>query len=441
MPATTPGDRLTISIVAGLVVERDAISNICRQQLRAVERRLERDGVPYAVRVYAAGSDVEDSRIRLTSDPAGLIADEHFLASDLIVYQFGIYHPLFDSILFAPRPARVVVCYYGVTPPGCVRPSERGVIFRSYEQAVNLHCADLVVTGSRHLHRELLGMGVPPEKLAHNPYCVPFRAGEGVPEKAWARDRLRLVYVGRYAPAKGLWELLRAVDRVRRTLPVELTMVGTRRFTEPGFLEEMADFIRERRLGDSVRCHFDVPEGELLAHLRAADVLVIPSYHEGFCVPVVEAMSAGCFVVCSDAGALPETSGGLGLVCPAGDAEALAARLGEFAARWREGVVPTGRGPMSYAEWRRAAAEHLRTFARENFERTFTGLLFEGLRPTGDEARSGLSARRRELLAELRRPGAQAPAPRPADERLRGVIREGYRPRTGYAKFAPRRGA
>ena len=66
--------------------------------------------------------------------------------------------------------------------------------------------------------------------------------------------------------------------------------------------------------------------------LRRADVLVVTSEHEGFCVPVVEAMSAGLPVVAFDQGAVPEVLGGAGVLVSDKDPYALAAAIGALLA-------------------------------------------------------------------------------------------------------------
>lgn len=87
-----------------------------------------------------------------------------------------------------------------------------------------------------------------------------------------------------------------------------------------------------RRLGVSDRVHVlgRVPEAELDELYRAAVALVFPSSYEGFGNPALEAMSAGCPVVVSDAGALPEVVGGAGLVAPVGDVTAIAAAVSKI---------------------------------------------------------------------------------------------------------------
>lgn len=53
----------------------------------------------------------------------------------------------------------------------------------------------------------------------------------------------------------------------------------------------------------------DLSEGELVQIYNAVDLLVYPSFHEGFGLPVLEAMACGCPVVCSNVSSLPEVAG------------------------------------------------------------------------------------------------------------------------------------
>jgi len=73
----------------------------------------------------------------------------------------------------------------------------------------------------------------------------------------------------------------------------------------------------------------NVSDAALAALYRDAALLLFPSLCEGFGMPVLEAMSLGCPVVCADAPALLEVAGGAALSAPARDPEALAARCRE----------------------------------------------------------------------------------------------------------------
>jgi glycosyltransferase involved in cell wall biosynthesis len=417
---------LTVSMITGVVVPRDAISNVCREQMEAIARygRLHRR--PIDLKVYACHADVPDSRIVMTTDPAAVAADPHFLASDLVLYHFGIYYPLFDSIHGAPRTAKTVVTFYGITHPGLLAPGLHETIYRSFQQGVNLHAADQILITSRFLARELERMGVPADKVT--PIFLPG-SFERLPDQAGRQPpgpTLRLVYVGRFVAAKGVLDLLKAVHALRNTAgrPVRLDLVGSGTFSDQAYLAGLREFVAAHGLEAEAHFHLDADDAELARLLLGADALVIPSFHEGFCVPVIEAMACGCFVICSDAGALPETSGGLGRLFPVGDAEALAARLAEFARAADKGGYVTEGGFVPRAEWQARARSYSAGFARPRFQERFWSAVLEGLALPDEEVRRCLTRARSELLAGLRAAGTAPCAGRAIYTRVAGALAE-----------------
>jgi glycosyltransferase involved in cell wall biosynthesis len=69
-----------------------------------------------------------------------------------------------------------------------------------------------------------------------------------------------------------------------------------------------------KRLGITDRVRFESgSDRDLAEHYRAATAFVYPSMYEGFGIPPLEAMSHGCPVVCSNAGAIPEVVGDAGV--------------------------------------------------------------------------------------------------------------------------------
>ena len=78
-----------------------------------------------------------------------------------------------------------------------------------------------------------------------------------------------------------------------------------------------------------------VPDEDLAAFYRRADVYVSLSEHEGFCVPLVEAMAADVPVLAYAAGAVPETLGGAGVLFAPKDLEFAAELLGDARLRSR----------------------------------------------------------------------------------------------------------
>lgn len=124
---------------------------------------------------------------------------------------------------------------------------------------------------------------------------------------ALSLERPYLLYVGNLKPHKNVISLLRAFALLcgRRALDHQLVVVGDDAKWKRGLIEECS------RLGVQERVSF-IPHvsHELLPQVYAgADLLVVPSYLEGFGLPVLEAMACGTPVVCSRAASLPEVAG------------------------------------------------------------------------------------------------------------------------------------
>ncbi|MFH1077830.1 MAG: glycosyltransferase family 1 protein [Patescibacteria group bacterium] len=114
-----------------------------------------------------------------------------------------------------------------------------------------------------------------------------------------------LLYVGSAYPHKGLDLLIEAWPRLELEHPdLHLKIAGS----EDVFMRRMRDTVRDAKLS---RVEFlgYVRDEELLKLYREALALVFPSRFEGFGLPPLEAIQAGCPVVCSDAAALPEVLG------------------------------------------------------------------------------------------------------------------------------------
>jgi glycosyltransferase involved in cell wall biosynthesis len=131
-------------------------------------------------------------------------------------------------------------------------------------------------------------------------------------ERLYADGRAHVLAVGRLAPNKRIEDLLRAFALLQRGVPrSRLLVVGDDDLrTYADALEVLA---RSLRLRDVVFCGH-VEEDELRSAYGLADVLVSLSEHEGYGVPLVEAMLAGVPVVAYDAGAVAETMGGAGVL-------------------------------------------------------------------------------------------------------------------------------
>lgn len=153
------------------------------------------------------------------------------------------------------------------------------------------------------------------------------------------------LFVGRLAPNKAQHDLVKALVCAQRWLGARcrLHLVGTG--LGDAYPAAVRQFAQRLGVAASVRVIGMVDDAVLAAYYATADVFVSASEHEGFGIPLVEAMAAGVPVVAYDAGAVAETVGDGGLVVgeksPMHLAAAVQRVLGDAALR--RGMVAAGR--------------------------------------------------------------------------------------------------
>jgi glycosyltransferase involved in cell wall biosynthesis len=137
---------------------------------------------------------------------------------------------------------------------------------------------------------------------------------------------INLLSVGRLLPHKGVHHLIRAlaVWKGRFPEPVRLCVVGAAVPRLARYTRELHALADTLGVSDAIHWAGVVSAGQLEAYYAAAAVLCVASHHEGFCVPIVEAMRRDVPVVAVATAGVPETAGGGALLLADHDAEALA---------------------------------------------------------------------------------------------------------------------
>lgn len=187
-----------------------------------------------------------------------------------------------------------------------------------------------------------------------------------------AQARPMILSVGGIEPRKGSDTLVAALSRLvaeRQTPPV-LAVIGGHSFQDHRAYRErvlatLAPLGLE--LGTDVVEVGSVPEAEMAAWYRAADLLAFPSVKEGFGLAALEAMAAGVPVVTSDLPVFREwiVPGRDALFAPVGDAGALAAAMSEVLddPALRARLVESGLEVADRYSWEASARRHLEVYA------------------------------------------------------------------------------
>ena len=241
-------------------------------------------------------------------------------APDLIIYQASTGTPVADYLLQRPEP--VVVNYHNMTPAEYYypwKPHLGAELDHGRRQLARLcRQAHFGIADSEFNAGELRSFGLNSVEVSPvlvNDAVLPVggalaSAGSG---EDGLESKVRLLFVGRLAPNKCQQDLVSALAVLRRWRPgVELVLVGAS--SADVYEAALKDFAAELGVGDAVRFVSSVSSSELVGLYQQADVFVCLSEHEGFCVPLVEAMAWGVPVVAAAAAAVPETLGGAGVL-------------------------------------------------------------------------------------------------------------------------------
>jgi glycosyltransferase involved in cell wall biosynthesis len=282
-----------------------------------------RDAVSDEARLFRdrlRGRGFRASIVAVDADPAVAHEVEPFEPRGPVLADAAIYHHATVADVgarLARWNGRKALLYHGVTPAGLFRPyqpafarllEDGSAVLRRIVPRFPVLLADSAF-GAGEL-RALAGV-----EVGVLPFCLDERRFAASPERAErAEPGARWLSVGRLSPNKGLLELVAAFAAYVHVDPAAtLTLVGAYAATDPYYWAVRAAIDRAGVFG-RVRITGSVDDAELVRWYTESDVYVCLSEHEGFCVPLVEAMHFDLPVVAAARTAIPETLGGAGVL-------------------------------------------------------------------------------------------------------------------------------
>lgn len=239
--------------------------------------------------------------------------------------------------VFASLPGRKALLYHNITPPeyfALIQPSTAADLARGRTQATALaQAAEVNLADSAFNAGELTAWGYPPSAVF--PLMLDFERLGGAPDrsvvKRFADGKTNILFVGRCAPNKKIADVITAfacyqkgVNRDSRLI-LAGSFAGTERYQRL-----LTTMVKELKLDDVVFTG-SIPQAQLNACYRSAHVFLCMSEHEGFCIPLVEALVHRVPVLAFAAAAVPETLGGAGILFSEKRFEAVAEMMGRVA--------------------------------------------------------------------------------------------------------------
>ena len=303
MAGTKPGIHQFLPVLD----EGDAIGN----EAKTIQRLLRDGGYRSEIFVWRAGKGQKGycrhySRHRALSSP-----------DNVMIYHFSVCCPI--TAYFASAPDRKVIVYHNITPAEFFAGVAEEVYYitkkgrRELDQLAPV--VELALPVSEYSAHELRAAGY--RRVETVPLVVDYGAFDAAPDgevlRRYGDGRTNLLFVGRLSPNKKQEDLVRIFYHYKRIDPrSRLLLVGSARQV-PRYRQLLDELVR--RLGvEDVVITGGVSHAALVAYYKSASAFVCMSEHEGFCVPLIEAMRFDLPVIAFDSSAVAETLDGTGLL-------------------------------------------------------------------------------------------------------------------------------
>jgi glycosyltransferase involved in cell wall biosynthesis len=305
----------------------DAIGDSARR-VRALLRELGHDSEIYALTV--------DEDLRGDVRP---FQDDGARDGDVTIFHYALPSPMTDA--FASLRTARVLQYHNVTPPHFFAPYDPGIfrlaaLGRSEVRRLAGH-TDVAWGDSEFNRRELESFGF--VNTGVFPIAVDVARVQDAPRRPALEAMLRadglmnFLFVGRIVPNKKIEDHIRLAEHYKRYVDIDYRFIFVGKTDGvPRYYNAVRALVASYQIPDD-RILFTgpVPDEDLVTYYRMADVYISLSEHEGFCVPLVEAMAADLPVLAYASTAVPDTLGGAGVQFAPKDLEFAAELLGELA--------------------------------------------------------------------------------------------------------------
>lgn len=289
---------------------------------------------------------------------------------DILLVHHSMGHDLVDWLVSLP--GKKILVYHNITPAHFFpedSPHRYYSTLGRKQLYTLLPAVTSVICDSKFNRDELLECGY------SDVHVIPLLLDvDALLTKAWdaavvaeSADVHTLVFVGRITPNKCQDDLIEVARHLKYMMgrPFELVLVGGYSEADP-YYEKLLDLIDSAGLREQIRFTGKVSEAELHGWYRAADTFLCMSEHEGFGVPLIEAMVFDVPVIAYKSSNVANTMGGAGILVTEKDPVAIAA------------LVKTVSGDRAL---RRALVDgqrrHVLTFKREHLENQVRAFLKE----------------------------------------------------------------
>ncbi|MCC5815425.1 MAG: glycosyltransferase family 4 protein [Leptospira sp.] len=235
---------------------------------------------------------------------------------DVIVYHHSIHSNVLDWVL--KQPCKKILIYHNVTPSHFFEPYDLQfsyLLSQGKNELIPLRDKFAFCLADSEFNRqELLDMGY--QKVSVLPILYDFTNLDSEYVVRNPFSGIKIVFIGRISPNKKQDDLIRFAEVYRKFFrsDFQIQLVGYASPASKNYLEELEKLTRFYDLEEHIHLSGYVTQKELNGYYREADIFLSMSEHEGFCVPLLEAMYFQIPVLAYDAGAVADTMDRAGIL-------------------------------------------------------------------------------------------------------------------------------
>ena len=293
---------------------------------------------------------------------------------DIVIYHMGSGSPLNGMV--ADLNCRKIMRYHNITPyefftvdnPSAAENCRRGL---QDMKTVMKGRFTSYIAASQFNKKDMIDMGYKAGDIEVVPIIFPFDDYKQEPDakmvKKMSDGITNIVFVGRVAPNKKHEDIIRAFAYYKKNVNPKSRLILVGSHNPDGlYYNDLQEYIKALDVEDVI-FPGHISFAEILAIYKTADVFLCLSEHEGFCVPLLEAMVFDVPIVAYDACAVPETLGGSGIVIDDKDPAFIARVLDEIVnnQEMRKAVIEAQRRRkenFAYEKIKDQLQEYLRRF-------------------------------------------------------------------------------
>jgi len=277
------------------------------------------------------------------------------------------------DILFIPshtipiiHPKKTIVTIHGLEfkhYPECYPAREK--LFLELNTLLSVKWSSKIIVPSESTKKDLIRYyGIGPEKIKvvyHGVFCIKYPV---LNIKHRNKESFNVLFIGRLEKRKNLVNLVKAFEIFKERYKIQDTRYKLILAGKEGFsFDEIKKAIKISRYKNDIILKSYVSEKEKEELYQGANVFVLPSFYEGFGLPVLEAMNHGVPVICSKTSSLPEITGNAALLIDPSDPKEIAEMINKVFRDndLKEKIIERGFENVKKFSWEKCAKETFNT--------------------------------------------------------------------------------